>query len=95
MTRSCHGLAPLHIELEPLASLIRLSIITSLQGGGVVSYGFWSGFGNCSPTGQGQMQSTHLLHVSSYTLYSAHSGIEFGRSRTGEGSSGGRKRGVV
>jgi hypothetical protein len=24
-----------------------------------------------------------------------HSGIEFGRSRTGEGSSGGRKRGVV
>jgi hypothetical protein len=26
---------------------------------------------------------------------SLHSGIEFGRSRTGEGSSGGRKRGVV
>jgi hypothetical protein len=26
---------------------------------------------------------------------SLHSGIEFGRSRTGEGSSGGRKKGVV
>jgi hypothetical protein len=26
---------------------------------------------------------------------SLHSGIEFGRSRTGKGSSGGRKRGVV
>jgi hypothetical protein len=26
---------------------------------------------------------------------SLHPGIEFGRSRTGEGSSGGRKRGVV
>ncbi len=26
---------------------------------------------------------------------SLHSGIEFGQSRTGEGSSGGRKRGVV
>ena len=27
--------------------------------------------------------------------HSSHPGIEFGRSRTGEGSSGGRKRGVV
>jgi hypothetical protein len=26
---------------------------------------------------------------------SLHSGIEFGRSRTGKGSSGGRKKGVV
>jgi hypothetical protein len=41
-----------------------------------------------------------LNHVQSKNLLfgggsSLHSGIEFGRSRTGEGSSGGRKKGVV